>query len=443
MIESWRPRALRWDKPVNCGTNAIGRALAGIGQLRERLSRPHHVSVNDASPPAEPIHAVLADGTASSRGNSAGTSDSPWRLIVLMALPYWAAVSTLLIVSSELFASGGDGAFNPRALGLTLEVRIVHYALMSVVVLLAYRAALSIGWPSERRWLAALKHAGVAFLVALVSRPLFAVAIDVALDANMNWRGVILPHSRGAKLWASMGLQFLLPYLFGLALIVGAQIWSALRRSELERVNLRSAWIQARLQAMRMQLNPHFLFNTFNTIATLLDAQPQPARARALLLALSDLYRRTLVAAEREWMPIAEEIALADDYLRIQSARFEGRLTYRIVCSEELSDMQLPALLLQPLVENAVVHGAADSREQVHIWIHAGPHASASGDSAMLIEVGNESTGGLASSPGAGVGLRNTTTRLAACYGGRANLESGVTGPGSFLVRIVIPMPVD
>jgi LytS/YehU family sensor histidine kinase len=160
-----------------------------------------------------------------------------------------------------------------------------------------------------------------------------------------------------------------------------------------------------------------------------------------LLLALSELYRRTLVAADREWMPIAEELALADDYLRIQAARFDGRLSYDIVCSEELAGMQLPALLLQPLVENAVVHGAADSRDRLGIGIDARPQASGHEAPAAVIEVRNETTGALASSPGAGVGLRITKDRLAACYGNRASLETGRTGPGSFVVRILIPMP--
>jgi hypothetical protein len=421
--------------------NARARAPEGFGRLHPRPIRTHHASVQGAAPLAEPIPAVLAGGATSSTRREAGATASPWRLILLIALPYWAAVSTLLIVSSELFASGGDRAFDASALSLTLEVRIAHYLLMSVVVLLAYRIALSTGWPAERRWLAILKHAGIALAVALVSRPLFVVAAQVVLDVSVYWHGVFLPNSRGAQLWASMGLMFLLTYLFGLALLAGAQIWSALRRSELERAHLRSAWTQARLQAMRMQLNPHFLFNSFNVIATLLDAKPQPARARILLLALSDLYRRTLVASDREFMPIAEELALANDYLRIQGARFDGRLTHDIMCATDLAGMQVPALLLQPLVENAVVHGVADSRDQLRIWIHARTSDCGAGETAMLVEIGNETTGALSSSPGAGVGLRITRDRLAACYGDRARLDTRRTGPGSFDVRIRIPIP--
>lgn len=362
-------------------------------------------------------------------------SRSSWRLLMLVALPYWAAVSIVSILAGELFAAGGARAFNARALGLTLEARIVHHLLMTFVVLGVYYAALRVGWPKRRRWLAALAHLGLGLIVALCSRPVFALAMELLMGGRVYWRGVLLPASYGMQLWAALGLDFLIRYFFGLALIAGVQVSTALQRSEAERVGLHSAWMQARLQALRMQLNPHFLFNTFNMIATLLDAQPQPARARMLVLALSDLYRRTLAAGEREWNVLADEIALAETYLRIQAARFEGRLEYHVACDPALSQEHVPALLLQPLVENAVVHGVADDRQTLHVWIRVqrfGPCG------ALRIEVENVTHGDLHSSPGAGVGLRNTCTRLSACYGNRAKLRAGVEGRGRYVASVTI-----
>jgi two-component system, LytTR family, sensor kinase len=362
-------------------------------------------------------------------------SRSSWRLLVLVALPYWAAVSIVSILAGELFAAGGARAFNARALGLTLEARVVHHLLMTFVVLGVYYAALRVGWPKHRRWLAALAHLGLGLIVALSSRPVFALAMELLMGGRVYWRGVLLPHSYGAQLWAAMGLDFLIRYFFGLALIAGVQVSTALQRSEAERVGLHSAWMQARLQALRMQLNPHFLFNTFNMIATLLDTQPQPARARMLVLALSDLYRRTLAAGEREWNVLADEIALAETYLRIQAARFEGRLEYHFACDPALSQEHVPALLLQPLVENAVVHGVADDRQTLHVWIRVQRSGSCG---ALRIEVENVTQGDLHSSPGAGVGLRNTCTRLSACYGNRATLRAGAEGRGRYVASVTI-----
>lgn len=405
--------------------------------LRARLLRHYLPSqdwrVNSAKPLAEPIPASLG---RRSRGRVGSLADSPWALLMLVALPYWAAVSVVNVISGQLFWAGGP--FNPNSIGLAPDVRTLQHVFMTFIVLGAYRGALAIGWPQEGRWLAALKHLGLGLAVAMISRPLLALSMEVLRDVAVYWRGVFVPpHMRGLRLWLSMGLNFLVPYFFGLALLAGVRISTALQRSETEKAKLRTAWTQARLHALRMQLNPHFVFNTLNTIATLLDTEPQPAKARALVLAFSELYRRTLIAAEREWMPLAEELALASDYLRIQSARFDGKLTYEIACSPELGREQIPALLLQPLVENAVVHGAADDRHALRVWITI-DRATTGSQGALQIEVANETDGQLGSSHGAGIGLRNTSTRLSACYAGRATLQTQATR-GRFVVTITIP----
>jgi Histidine kinase len=389
--------------------------------------------VNSAKPLAEPIPAALG---RPSLGRAGSLVDSPWALLMLVALPYWAAVSVVNVISGQLFWAGGP--FDPNSLGLAADIRALQHVLMTFVVLGAYRAALAVGWPREGRWLAALKHLGLGLAVAVISRPLLALSMEILRDVTVYWRGVFVPpHVRGLQLWVSMGLNFLVPYFFGIALLVGARISTALERSETEKAKLRTAWTQARLQALRMQLNPHFLFNTLNTIATLLDTQPQPAKARALVLAFSELYRRTLIASEREWMPLAEELALAGDYLRIQSARLDGKLTHEFSCSPALERQQIPALLLQPLVENAVVHGVADDRHSLRVWLRI-DRVTAGGKAVLQIEVGNETDGQLGSSHGAGIGLRNTSTRLSACYAGRATLHTQATQT-RFVATIKIP----
>jgi hypothetical protein len=395
--------------------------------------------MQNASSVLEPISATLAGTYPASPVAAASRLQAPGRLLLMVALPYWLAASCVQLVGWELFVAGGQGATNPAALGLHLEVRALHYAVMGAVVLLAYRVALAIGWPEQGRLLAVLQHAGLALLVAFASRPLFALSIQLVRGVDVFWTGVFLPTRPGAKLWASMALLFLMHYLFGLALIAGARVLGELRRSELERANLRDAWSQSRLQAMRMQLNPHFLFNAFNTIATMLDA-PQSAPARKLVVALSDLHRRTLAALDREWMPLSEELEWVEDYLRIQAARFDGRMTYEISCSPALRDVQLPALLLQPLVENAIVHGASDSRDRLHVGIHVRRDTFPGGTPALRIDVVNECSGALGITPGAGLGLRMTRTRLEACYGPRATLEADATGAGSHFATVTLPL---
>jgi hypothetical protein len=396
-----------------------GRSFPLLAQLRRRRLPSQDWRVNSANPLADPIPASLARVSFKRVGS---LSDSPWALLLLVALPYWMAVGAVNIVSSHLFWVAGP--FDPNIIGLAPDVRTLQYVFMTFVVLGAYRIALLVGWPRQGRWLAAIQQLGLGLAVAMISRPLLALSIEILRDIKVDWLHVFVPpDSHALQLWVSMGLDSLVPYFFGIALLVGVRTATALERSETEKAKLRTAWTQARLHALRMQLNPHFLFNTFNTIATLLGSDPQPAKARALVLAFSELYRRTLIAAEREWMPLVEELALASDYLRIQSARFDGRLTYEIACSPDLGREQVPALILQPLVENAVVHGVADDRHSLRIWITI-ERVSTDGQAAMRIEVGNETDGRLGSSHGSGIGLRNTGTRLSACYGGRATLQT-------------------
>jgi hypothetical protein len=403
-----------------------------LAQLLRHCLPSQHWRVNSANPLAEPIPASLPRASLQ-RGS---VSDSPWALLVLVALPYWVAVAVVNIVSSHLFWVAGP--FDPNIIGLAPDVRTLQYVFMTFVVLGAYRVALLVGWPEQGRWFAALKQLGLGLAVAMISRPLLALSIESLRDIKVDWIHVFVPpDSHALQLWVSMGLDSLVPYFFGIALLVGVRTATALERSETEKAKLRTAWTQARLQALRMQLNPHFLFNTFNTIATLLGSDPQPAKARMLVLAFSELYRRTLVAAEREWMPLAEELALASDYLRIQSARFDGRLTYEIVRSPDVEHAQVPALLLQPLVENAVVHGVADDRHSLRVRIKIA-RVTADGHIWMQIEIGNETDGRLGSSHGSGIGLRNTSTRLSACYAGRATLQTQAT-QSRFVATILIP----
>ena len=409
------------------------RSFPLLAQLLRRCLPSHDWRVNSANPLLEPIPASLARASLKRVGS---LSDSPWALLLLVALPYWTAVGVVNVISGHLFWVAGP--FNPNIIGLAPDVRMLQYVFMTFVVLGAYRVALTVGWPREGRGLAVLKQLGLGIAVAMISRPLLALSMEILRDVRVDWPHVFVPpNSRALQLWVSMGLDFLVPYFFGIALLVGVRIATALERSETEKAKLRTAWTQARLHALRMQLNPHFLFNTFNTIATLLGSDPQPAKARALVLAFSELYRRTLIAAEREWMPLVEELALASDYLRIQSARFDGRLTYEISRSPDLEREQVPALMLQPLVENAVVHGVADDRHVLRVWITI-ERTSTDGQAAMRIEVGNETDGQLGASHGSGIGLRNTSTRLSACYAGQATLQTQST-ESRFVATIVVP----
>ena len=204
----------------------------------------------------------------------------------------------------------------------------------------------------------------------------------------------------------------LLLYLvvLGVGVARGYAAQAAVRRAEAERLEAQVA--EARLEALRMQLRPHFLFNALNAVAAL--AGEDPAEVRRIVARLSSLLRRVLDADARPLVPLREELAFARDYLDLQRVRFE-RLDVDEDIDDSLLDALVPTLVLQPLVENAVEHGAA-ARGGGQVWIGARQE-----DDHLVLTVADDGPG-LAAGSGASdhrsVGLDNTRARLAAHYSG-------------------------
>jgi hypothetical protein len=203
-----------------------------------------------------------------------------------------------------------------------------------------------------------------------------------------------------------------------------------------------SAAQAAQVRALRYQVNPHFLFNTLNSLSSLVMTG-RTDRAEAMLLALSTFFRTSLSLEPGANVPLAEEIDLQRLYLDIEKARFPDRLHVEIDVPSELEQARLPALLLQPIVENAIKYGVSKSRKAVLIRIEA-RHLD---DHRMVVEVSNRmKTGGgdelpAATHEGTGVGLSNVCQRLDARFGSRASCRYGPMHSGGF--KVSLTMPVD
>jgi Histidine kinase len=158
-----------------------------------------------------------------------------------------------------------------------------------------WRLVLAVGWPTKRRVRAAFGHVALGLLFAVVAQP---VLVTLVAASTGDW--TVLEertHSRfgsplSVDLWISTASDFSLSYSVGLGLIAGACLYRDLKHQELRSAHLESAWIRVRLHALRMQLNPHFLFNTLN--ATVAIVHQRPAAAEQMLVRLADLLRRTL-----------------------------------------------------------------------------------------------------------------------------------------------------
>lgn len=390
---------------------------------------------------ASTVGQSLDTASDASLGQHAGRDllDSSWRLVVMIGLPFWLAAATFRMLGMFVISQDVSGQVYFM---LPIEARLTQHLVLVPFVLAAYRAAVQLGWPGDHRVAAASGHLVLALTVAALGRPvlLWVSAPYTPPELSMGvWDGL---QGAGLRLWFSSGLDLMLAYLFGLVAMVFRRTSIALQQAELEQRRLQGAWTEARLQALRMQLSPHFLFNALNFVATMLDRDS--VKARSVVLSLSELFRRTLATMDKTWGTLAEELAYAREYLRIQAARFDARLSFAIDSTDELDRIRLPAMLLQPLVENALVHGTNDDRATLHVWIKASRACAADGSMALCIEIGNHTSAQFDPGRGThGVGLRVTRDRLEACYGDRGSQSLRIDQEDQHTFRVILMLPLD
>src|SRR3954451_15504026 len=239
------------------------------------------------------------------------------------------------------------------------------------------------------------------------------------------------------------GIKFLGAILLTVSLLVA---WSALYYSinffilleeQSDRLlRLESQASTAQLAMLRYQLNPHFLFNTLNSISTLVLLK-QTERANAMLARLSSFLRYTLANEPTGKVTLAQEVETLKLYLEIEKMRFEDRLRPRFRIESETIGARLPSLLLQPLIENAIKYAVTPAENGADIWITATREGQA-----VRIEVADNGDGdgaGIAASPSTGVGLANIRDRLSQAYGASHRFDTKQNEQGGFSVILEIP----
>ena len=209
-----------------------------------------------------------------------------------------------------------------------------------------------------------------------------------------------------------------------------------LRERELATARLSAQLARAQVQALRMQLNPHFLFNALNGVATLVRDGEQE-RAVRMLVDLGDLLRQVLDESEDLEVPLGRELELVQRYLEIEQIRFSDRLSVRMDLDPEATEALVPNLLLQPIVENALRHGVARRAGATGVTITTRKDLDR-----LRLRVADDGPGfGEAGVPmaGNGTGIENTRTRLAQLYGDAQSLELENVSPQGAAVTITIP----
>jgi two-component system LytT family sensor kinase len=226
-------------------------------------------------------------------------------------------------------------------------------------------------------------------------------------------------------------------YLRELATVCGNRL-DALRREReaVDRQSREAVLLQqvteAELRALRAQINPHFLFNSLNTIADL--TVRDPACAETMTVRLASVFRHVLAHSARPLTSVRDELAFLRTYLYIEEVRFGERLQVSIEASPEVEGAQIPSLILQPLVENALKHGLAPKVEVGHLWIRAAVEGTE-----VRLTVEDDGEGLRAGGESPGVGLANISDRLRTLYGERASVTLGAREGGGAVATVRIP----
>jgi LytS/YehU family sensor histidine kinase len=185
-----------------------------------------------------------------------------------------------------------------------------------------------------------------------------------------------------------------------------------LRQQEIDAARLRQTLAELKLQTLRMQINPHFLFNALNAV-TVLVQKNETARAVEAISRIASFFRRTLEGTPDQWVPLERELAMAAEYLAISKVRYGERLQVIEECAPEVKQVPVPAMLLQPLIENAVVHGVAQKRGHCALALRCRRALDR-----LVVEINDDGAGcSMRNGFKEGIGLTNVRVRLQQLYG--------------------------
>jgi len=374
-------------------------------------------TVSNASAPNSPsASAVAARARAGVRWGELGLTFGAWTLVGVFALTQgW--------LGSLVGDRAGPGA---KEVAWTMESMWLWAAFTPAMFWLSAR------WPLERGHRARNLALHAAFALG------FAV-LDVGADVVL---GPLLGGFRGTLAQRFFAKLFI--NVFSYAAVVGiahaVQYYRALNERREREAVLERQLLQARLQALEMQIHPHFLFNTLHAVASLIRVK-EDASAIKMLVGLSDLLRLALRNRDAQEVPLRDELDFVRHYLSVEGIRFQDRLKVRISVAPDVSlDTRVPHLILQPLVENAIRHGVEKRAAAGNMVVDV-----ARVDGMLRLRVTDDGPGLKPSVAGSGnrrrgVGLANTRERLAHLYGSRHAFELAAGPDGGAVATVAVPL---
>jgi two-component system, LytTR family, sensor histidine kinase AlgZ len=334
---------------------------------------------------------------------------------------YLLAWSPLALLLAYLMVMMG-GLGWPEAGTLSLPLALFY----ALICLAPWYMCLSLPLGSSQAFQIVGKHlvaAIVAGLIWIVVAKGLALALGRYFFAQLNER-----FSRQLPLLFGIGV---LLYLLSVALHYVLFSMESSKEAETREQEALTLARESELKALKAQINPHFLFNSLNSISALATVDGQ--RARDMCIKLSDFLRSTLKLGEKQSITLADELALARAYLEVEQVRFGKRLRVEIDADSRCDGCVVPSLVLQPLVENAVKHGIAGLVDGGVIRLEA--HCN---DGLLQVKIYNQFDPDSPASSRNGLGLRNVRDRLRALYENRARVDTTSTGD-RFVVEMELP----
>ena len=371
-------------------------------------------------------------------GSAHGTLDRVaarlwWRTILSVAPLCWLCVFLVEVMNMEAWRVA-----NTELYVAPPSVRAVQFLLLLPVLLVACRTAVATGTAALP---VALRGGGQLLICigfAALARPALVTAAwltqqpDIAAGVAAS---LLTPTRESVAVWIASTAAMALNYAVCLGIVVGVKTYRELESERVARANVEREAVQARLQALTNQLNPHFLFNVLNTIVSLIESRPR--LAQTMVTRFADLLRRILTDGATQFVSLARELELLEQYIEIQEMRFPQRLSHDKRIAPGAAEALVPALVMQPIIENAVVHGLRNQEGRVHVLIEAQV-----ADSTLEIRVSNP---GWVAPPGnpaptPGVGLRNVAERLRTLFGERGGVALHMPAPGNYIATVRMPL---
>ncbi|MDE2196103.1 MAG: histidine kinase [Gammaproteobacteria bacterium] len=362
---------------------------------------------------------------------------SPFRrralIVLLVSVSLWIYATTWDILVM-LF----DSALDEKGVGVAdIVQRVLIRLLLFPLLVGAYLLAVNIALQRHKTGRFVAKQIVIAMAFSALTRPALIIsyyAVNRVFGTPVVFAKLIHEFMPW-QYWAATTIQYSIVYLLGLVLIFGINAFLRFKSEQLKATQLRSKWLEARLGTLRGQLNPHFFFNSLNTIVALIHTDPD--RAEKLLTELSALIRRSLTDSHHEFTTVREEMHFVERYLAVMKARYEDRLDVNIALDQQTINHSIPTFLLVPFVENAIKHGVAKIPGKDTVEIR-GRYT----DEFIMFTVKNAAGKGAngGEKRGSGMGLKNTRRRLFAIYGNRYHLECGPDDQGRWVANVAIPM---